>query len=75
MQTGKPPYKLLKEEITNSIKYYTEKNMNDYAEEYKNELAELEETYAEGGEFYIDGLWYCHRYKVHQMGEKPKYFP
>lgn len=69
------PYKLLKEEITNSIEYFTKKGDNDYIEEYERELAELEESYAEGGDFSIDGLWYCHCYKVLQKDERPKYFP
>lgn len=69
------PYKLLKKEITDSIEYFTKKGDNDYAEEYERELAELEESYAEGGDFSIDGLWYCNRYKVLQKDERPKYFP
>lgn len=71
------PYEYIKKDLTNTINYInnkTEKDKydNEYIEELRNNLAELEETYAEGGEFYIDGLWYCHRYKIYQKGEMPE---
>ena len=73
------PYKCLKKDITDLINYINNKTEKDEYDienlnEYKNNLAELEESYAEGGEFGIDGLWYCHCYKVYQIGEMPKLF-
>ena len=44
----------------------------EYLDELHNELAELEEDYAEGGDFSIDGMWYCHCYKIYQKGEMPE---
>lgn len=56
-----------------------EKSDWKYAEqeiaEYKKALAELEENYAEGGNFCIDGWWYCSSYNVYQKDkEMPEYY-
>jgi len=70
------PYEYIKKDLTNTINYIknkTEKDKydNEYIEELCNNLAELEESYAEGGSFTIDGLWYCYCYKIYQKGEMP----
>lgn len=70
------PYEYIKKDLTNTINYIknkTEKDKydNEYIEELRNNLAELEESYAEGGDFTIDGLWYCYCYKIYQKGEMP----
>ena len=73
------PYECLKKDITDSINYINNKTEKDKYDienlnEYKNNLAELEESYAEGGDFSIDGLWYCYCYKIYQIGEMPVLF-
>ena len=73
------PYKCIKKDIEEMIDFLKNKIEKDkyddeYIEELKNQLAELEENYAEGGEFSIDGIWYCHCYKIYQIGEMPKHF-
>lgn len=70
------PYEYIKKDLTDTINYIknkTEKDKYDdeYVEELRNNLAELEESYAEGGSFSIDGIWYCHCYKIYQKGEMP----
>lgn len=70
------PYEYIKKDLTNTINYIknkTEKDKydNEYIEELHNNLAELKKSYAEGGDFTIDGLWYCYCYKVYQKGEMP----
>lgn len=58
------------EEIRNEWKYAEEQ-----ITEYKNILAELEESYARGGSFCIDGWWYCSSYNVYQKDrEMPAYY-
>lgn len=72
----KTPYEYIKKDLTDTINYIknkTEKDKYDdeYVEELRNNLAELGESYAEGGDFSIDGIWYCHCYKIYQKGEMP----
>lgn len=70
------PYEYIKKDLTKTINYInnkTEKDEydDDYIKELNNNLAELDESYAEGGDFGIDGMWYCHCYKIYQKGEMP----
>lgn len=70
------PYEYIKKDLTNTINYINNREEKDeldveYLKELNNNLTELEENYAEGGDFGIDGLWYCHRRKIYQKGEMP----
>ena len=70
------PYEYIKKDLTSTIDYIKNKAEKDkyddeYIEELRNNLAELEESYTEGGDFSIDGIWYCHCYKIYQKGEMP----
>lgn len=69
----KTPYEYIKKYLTETINYFPEefKSDSDYFKELCNDLTKLEESYSEGGDFGIDGLWYCNCYKVYQEGEMP----
>lgn len=71
------PYQCIKKDLTDTINRINSREEKDeldieYLEELNNDLIELEEDYAKGGDFCIDGLWYCRRYKIYQKGEMPK---
>ena len=58
------------EEIKDEWKYAEQDK-----EELEKELAELEESYAEGGSLCIDGCWYCSSYTIYQKDrEMPVYY-
>ena len=70
------PYEYIKKDLINTINYINNREEKDeldveYLKELNNNLTELEENYAEGGDFGIDGLWYCHCRKIYQKGEMP----
>ena len=71
------PYEYIKKDLINTINYINNREEKDeldveYLKELNNNLTELEENYAEGGDFGIDGLWYCHCRKIYQKGEMPE---
>lgn len=71
------PYQCIKKDLINTINRINNREEKDeldveYLEELNNNLAELEADYAKGGDFCIDGLWYCRRYKIYQKGEMPE---
>lgn len=70
------PYEYLKKDILRRIEFLKNSEEKDkYYEEdlqiLQEDLEELTEDYNEGGDFSIDGLWYCYCYKIYQKGEMP----
>lgn len=60
------------------IKMCTDRNYKPFQRpedetEYNTEIKELNEQYAEGGDFGVDGFMYAAYYSVHPKGEIPEW--